>query len=76
MLFIINHTQLILYQDSIRIVLYCLLHGQDAKILFDWNAPKACTPKEKLNQDKASILVRQLQKAHTIAKNYIVKAQK
>ena len=75
MLFIINHTQLILYQDSIKIALYHLLHGQDAKTSFDWNAPKTCTPKKKLNQDKVSVLVRQLQKAHTITKDYIVNTQ-
>jgi hypothetical protein len=67
-----NHTQLILHQDSIKMALYRLLHGQDAKTSFNWNAPKACTPKKKLNQDEASTLVRQLQKAHTITKNHIV----
>jgi hypothetical protein len=67
---------LILYQDSIRIALYCLLHGQDPKTSFNWNAPKACTPKEKLNQEKVSVLVKQLQEAYTIAKDYIIKAQK
>jgi hypothetical protein len=55
--------------------LYCLLYGQDAKTSFDWNAPKACTPKEKLNQDEASALVRQLQEAHTITKDHMANAQ-
>ena len=73
MLPMMDHAQLILHQDSIRIASYHLLHEQNAKTLFNWNASKACTPKEKLSQDKVSILVRQLQKVHTIIKNYIIK---
>ena len=54
---------------------YRLLHGRDAKTSFDWNTPKAHTPKEKLNRDEAGALVRQLQEAHTVAKDHMAKAQ-
>jgi hypothetical protein len=71
---IINYAQLTLPHESISISPAMLLYGYKPRTSFDWNALKAASPKEKLNQEKAQNTVRKLQKAWEIACKIIKKA--
>lgn len=72
---LMDRAQLTLPHSSIGMAPYQLLHGREPRNSWDWNAPEASTPLEKLNYRDACELAKRMHKAWELAKANMERAQ-
>lgn len=72
---LIDRAQMTLPHSSIRMPPYRLLHGTEPRNSWDWDAPKATTPLEKLNYSEAKALAERMKSGWELAKANMVAAQ-
>jgi hypothetical protein len=72
---LIDRAQMTLPHASIGMAPYRLKFGLDPRTSWDWNTPKAKTPRESLNREEALQVANRMHEAWALAKENLEKAQ-